>query len=210
MVTVAASLTRRVRVATQVWEVLYASPHGARLQHRAIPGCEVIFAQPAQWPTSAVHHARVAGYPVQFYRGKAEDGRWWVLYQGWGDVVVRVLAPASRFPACDAAFATLMTSLHLNDDAARACVAQDALPLRVGARVRSLTHVYLRSEPRWAEATRRATLPPNYPMTITGPPTCAPYPKGLYVYWPVRLDDGREGWVAQGDTEALFIEAIMP
>jgi len=197
------SVTRVVAYSPEEWTLVSHTGMASRLQHRTLPGCEVVFAQPEQWPAGEPHTTRIGGYPVRFYRGKAEDGRWWVLYQGWGDVLARVIAPESLYPACDAAFARLMTTLRLNADAQRACLAQRALPLRVGAQIRTRTHVYLRTEPRWAEATRGPTLPPDTWMTITGPPVCA-IPRGRMCIgpyaWPMAEKVGSRRETSQSIT----------
>jgi len=120
-------------------------------------------------------------------------------------MVVAITAPSERFTACEQAALGVLRSFHFRPDEQENCPYAMDSPFQVGMKVRAVDYVYVRSEPRWAEETRLQQLPPGAEMTIIGGPVCAPYDKGVYVYWQVRLPNGAEVWIAEGDPQGPYI-----
>ncbi len=191
------------------WE---ASPQEGRLAHRAIEGCEMTFGLATGWPTQP-QRTRLFGYAFDTLTLQAE-GKTQRLYAGpqglyeWGlaPIVARITAPSAQFQACHQAALSVLKTFHISPDQQEICPYAQESPFRVGMRVRTVDYVYVRSEPRWAEETRLKQLQPGVEMEIIEGPVCAPYNKGVYVYWKVRLPNGDEVWIAEGDPQGAYIE----
>ncbi len=185
-----------------------------QLAHKTIERCEVVFGQASEWP-AAPKRTRLFGYPFDTTTWRAQ-GKTYRLYVGpqglyeWGldPIIMRISAPSARFQACQKAALTVLKTFHISEDQQKICPYAQESPFRVGMRVRTIDTVYLRSEPRWAEETRLKLLKPGVEMKIIGGPICAPYPKGVYVYWQVRLPDGSTAWIAEGDPQGMYIEEV--
>ena len=68
--------------------------------------------------------------------------------------------------------------------------------LKAGMKAVTLVHLNLRSSPgihdNWI-----LTMPTNTQVEITGDPVCTVYANGSYLWWPVKLADGENGWSAE-------------
>jgi len=75
--------------------------------------------------------------------------------------------------------------------------------LQVGMNATILRRLNFRSSP----GIRDNWLLTNIPGTgveVIGGPECLPYWTGAYVWWQIRLSDGREGWSAEGSVHGTF------
>ena len=45
---------------------------------------------------------------------------------------------------------------------------------------------------------------PDTSVTVVGGPECLPYSTGAYLWWQIRLPDGRIGWSAEGSAHGSF------
>lgn len=113
------------------------------------------------------------------------------------------ISSASALGRCKQAARALLRTLRLSERQQQRCKTG---AFEKGMQVHTVDYVYLRSEPRWAEDTRLNQVPPNTKMEIIGGPTCAMYNKGVYVYWQVRLENGKEAWIAEGDAQGAYIQ----
>jgi hypothetical protein len=75
--------------------------------------------------------------------------------------------------------------------------------LQVGTNATILRRLNFRSSP----GIRDNWLLTNIPGTqveIIGGPECVPYWTGAYMWWQIRLPDGRTGWSAEGSLHGSF------
>jgi hypothetical protein len=88
-----------------------------------------------------------------------------------------------------------------------------ALPtrLKVGARVRVLSTLHIRSAPE-ISGNLIQTNSPGTELEITGGPVCVPYESGAHLWWEVTRPDGITGWSAEGaaNGSAYFMEPVQP
>lgn len=75
--------------------------------------------------------------------------------------------------------------------------------LQVGTKATILRRLNFRSSPgirdNWLLTNR-----PGTSVEIVGGPECVPYWTGAYVWWQIKLPDGRIGWSAEGSLHGTF------
>jgi len=72
--------------------------------------------------------------------------------------------------------------------------------LSIGMTAVVVSNLNFRSSPgiAYADANWLLTNPAGTRLEVVGGPECIPFGVGAYRWWQVRLDDGREGWSAEG------------
>lgn len=64
-------------------------------------------------------------------------------------------------------------------------------------------HLNFRSSPGIRENWLLTNLPGTR-IEVIGGPECVPYWTGAYLWWQIRLPDGRVGWSAEGSLQGSF------
>ncbi|GAB4333263.1 MAG: hypothetical protein Kow00117_17260 [Phototrophicales bacterium] len=87
------------------------------------------------------------------------------------------------------------------------CAGAPPSRLQIGMRARVAftdgTQLRLRRDPGGEQL---GSLNGGEQFNITGGPVCL----GEVTWWRLRMDDGRIGWVAEGDTETYYVEPVIP
>jgi len=81
--------------------------------------------------------------------------------------------------------------------------------LSVGHSARALVHLNVRRTPGIGN-NRITTIPPGTVVQVIGGPKCVPYKDSAYMWWNIRLPDGRTGWAAEAALhgEGYYMEPV--
>jgi len=187
------------------WERIEDTTADAELRHRHMD-CTLRFSDMAGDAPMA-RQTSILGYSFLTFSGPGVET--WVGPRIFGasislPPIYMDIVSKTSLAQCKRAARQLLATLHLTQWAQGQC--RPTFRLEPGDRIHTVDYVYLRSEPRWAEETRLKQVKPNLEMEVVGGPVCAPYKKGIYVYWQVRLPNDATAWVAEGDPQGPYIE----
>jgi hypothetical protein len=183
------------------------------LAHRQMAGCTMTVGGATEWPPASAAK-EIGGFEFQVYQIGAET-----IYLSpdvpSGERAIILVSATTEAGKCFLETETVLATLHLAPEAAQSANCPWAPPtrLKVGDRVKALISAWLRTEPRWGEATKIQQLNTQAApeITILAGPVCAIYPGGEYLYWQVSImPDNLVGWLAEGDSDQYFLEPIAP